>query len=130
MITFAELRAANLCRRGRWHGPDTEPWTGADWSNAMLGEVGEVAEVFALFVARAGLAGNVVKKLRRHETGTASTAELSPAQLLGSLADELADVVTYADILACHYGIDLGAAVAAKFNRVSERHGYPDRLPS
>jgi NTP pyrophosphatase (non-canonical NTP hydrolase) len=44
------------------------------------------------------------------------------------LAEEIADTVTYADLLAAHYGIDLAAAVADKFNRVSRRQGFPDRL--
>lgn len=33
-----------------------------------------------------------------------------------------------ADGLACHFGIDLKAAVVAKFNATSERFGFPERL--
>jgi hypothetical protein len=40
----------------------------------------------------------------------------------------MADVVTYADLLAARFGIDLGLAVAAKFNEVSERVGSDLRL--
>jgi NTP pyrophosphatase (non-canonical NTP hydrolase) len=108
------LRTANVTRLRRWHG-ETE-WSGADWSNAMCGEAGEAA--------------NVVKKLRRHETGLGEVSANTPPpdELLTALADELADVVAYLDLLAHHYGIDLATAVAAKFNRVSERNGFPERL--
>ncbi len=114
-LTFTALRAANASRKTRWHG-EADEWSGADWSNAMCGEAGEAA--------------NVVKKIRRHETHT-GTAYNTPdlEQLLPALAEELADVVTYADLLAHKYGIDLGAAVAAKFNRVSAAQDFPERLP-
>lgn len=112
-LTFAELSAVSQSRRDRWHTPDTEPWTGADWSNAMCGEAGEAA--------------NVVKKLRRHETGMADKIPVD--ELVRMLADELGDVVAYCDLLGRHYGIDLGAAVARKFNFISEREGFPERLP-
>jgi len=124
-LSFDELREANVTRCKRWHphflmGRDAglsamEEWSGADWSNAMCGEAGETA--------------NVVKKLRRIETGTdQGPDDPSPDRLREMLADEIADTVTYADLLAAHYGIDLGAAIASKFNRVSERQGFPDRL--
>lgn len=113
-LTFRELSRASKTRRDRWHGPGTVPWTSADWSNAMCGEAGEAA--------------NVVKKLRRHETGTAGELDPSVGELVAKLADELGDVIAYADLVARHYGIDLGEAVAYKFNRVSERHGFPERI--
>jgi len=114
-LRFGLLREMNFTRRNRWHNPDTEPWSGADWSNAMCGVAGEAA--------------NVVKKLRRHETKTSPQGDPSERELRLALADELADVVTYCDLLAAFYGIDLGDAVATKFNRVSIRQGFPERLP-
>jgi NTP pyrophosphatase (non-canonical NTP hydrolase) len=76
----------------------------------------------------AGEAANVVKKIRRHETGMPDRIPLP--QLLPMLADELGDVVAYADLTARYYGIDLGNAVARKFNKISEREGFPERLPT
>lgn len=111
---LTELRVQGNSRRDRWHTPETEPWTGADWSNAMCGEAGEAA--------------NVVKKLRRIETGTGSQDGLTRDDLVAMLADELGDVLAYADLLAQHYGIELREAVAAKFNRVSVREGFPERI--
>lgn len=95
----------------------------------MQGEVGEVAEVFAEFVARSGNGGNTVKKLRRAEEGARGVLDLPPEGLREKLATELADVITYADLLAAYYGIDLAEAITAKFNAVSELQGFPERLP-
>lgn len=117
-LTFDQLTRTNRARCARWHPgfPDDETWTGSDWSNAMCGEVGEAA--------------NVVKKLRRTETGTApGPDDPDRATLLVDLGKELADAIIYADLLATFYGIDLPAAVIAKFNAVSIRQGFPERLP-
>lgn len=113
-LDFAELRAANVTRCARWHGPDSEPWVVSDWTNAMCGEAGEAA--------------NVAKKIRRQTTGAVNTGDPEMADLIDALAAELADTVIYADLVADHMGIDLAAAIAAKFNLVSERHGFPERL--
>lgn len=115
-LDFDALRVMNVHRCRRWHGADSEPWTGADWATAFGGETGEAL--------------NVVKKLRRLETAVTlgPIDETDRDKLIADLADELADTVTYADLLADHYDIDLGAAVAEKFNRVSERQGFPERL--
>jgi hypothetical protein len=51
------------------------------------------------------------------------TSIVERTQSLGDRDDELADVVTYLDILAFRCGVDLGAATMSKFNRVSERVG-------
>lgn len=116
-LTFTKLSKTNRSRCERWH-PDFDwdgaSWTGADWSNAMCGEAGEAA--------------NVVKKLRRVETGTPGPDDPPSEELKRMLADELGDIIAYADLLAQFYGIDLGRAVASKFNRVSERNGFPERL--
>lgn len=112
---LTQLRIQGAARCARWHTPDAEPWTGADWGNAMGGEAGE--------------AQNVVKKIRRIETGTGSANDgLTMAELLAMLANELADTIAYADLLAQHYGIDLRKAIADKFNDVSKREGFPERI--
>lgn len=45
------------------------------------------------------------------------------------LGEELADVFLYLDLLAGYYGVDLPAAIVKKFNKVSEKQGFPERLP-
>ena len=119
MMTFAEVTEANAQRCARWHGGfplNEDGWTGADWSNAMQGEAGE--------------AGNVVKKLRRLECSLVGNrgADREPAVLLAQLGEELADTFIYLDLLATYYGVDLQAAIVAKFNAVSEREGFPERI--
>jgi len=113
-LRFSELRSANVNRMLRWHAT-MDDWTGSDWSNAMCGEAGEAA--------------NVVKKLRRHETGGGQNYNTpTESELLDMLADELADVVIHVDLLADYYHIDLAHAVAVKFNRVSAAQQFPERL--
>lgn len=116
-LTFDELLRVSATRRDRWHGTETKPWTGADWSNAMCGEAGEAA--------------NVVKKIRRIETGVQDARERDGdlAKLIEALGYELADTIAYAALVAEHYCIDLSDAIAAKFNLISEREGFPERLP-
>jgi NTP pyrophosphatase (non-canonical NTP hydrolase) len=114
MLTFDLLRAANLARCGRWHPGGVNDWSLSDWTVAMMGEAGEAA--------------NVVKKLNRERDeigGNVDTAD----ELRAKLAHELADTLIYLDLLAAHEGIDLAQAVADKFNIVSERMGFPERLP-
>ena len=114
-LTFSELAGINRKRCQRWHpGFPADSWTGADWSNAMQGEAGE--------------AGNVVKKLRRAELNTRGALDPPATDLIQKLGDEIADTVIYADLLAQFYGLDLAECVARKFNAVSVREGFPERL--
>lgn len=113
-LDFDALRAVNVTRCQRWHPPGSVPWTAADWSNATCGEAGELA--------------NVIKKIRRHETGAANKGDPSPEELKVMAAKEMADVVIYVDLLANYLGVDLGDAIKAKFNEVSVKYGFPERL--
>ena len=113
-MTYADLRAVNVTRCERWHGPGSDPWSLADWSNALCGEAGELA--------------NVIKKIRRQETGAVNQGDPSMAALKAAAGLELADVVIYADLLAHQLGVDLETVVKAKFNKVSEKYGFPERL--
>ena len=113
-LSLTALAQQNAARVKLWHHGETSPWSGADWSNAMQGEAGE--------------AGNIVKKLRRHETGLATARDLTVPILLDNLADEIADTIIYADLLAAHYGLNMAAAVIRKFNLVSERENWPQFL--
>lgn len=114
-ITLEKLRMTNRSRRDSWRERDgATTWTGADWSNEMCGETGEAA--------------NVVKKLRRHETGVKGANDPDETTLREMLADELADVLITADLTAMFYDIDLTAALRRKFNATSEEQGLKERL--
>jgi NTP pyrophosphatase (non-canonical NTP hydrolase) len=114
-LTFVALRAANLFRLPLFTNakgepahtnPDGSDWTPGEWSNAVMGELGEAA--------------NLIKKVRR---GDLTMEEARPA-----LAKEFADAVTYLDILAYQCGVDLGDATRAKWDEVSERVGLDIRM--
>jgi NTP pyrophosphatase (non-canonical NTP hydrolase) len=113
-LGFRELRRVNVMRCSRWHGPDSDKWSLADWSNAMCGEAGETA--------------NVIKKIRRQETGAANVGDPSIAELRRKAMEEIADVVIYCDLLAQELGGDLADAIREKFNKVSAKYGFPERL--
>lgn len=113
-LTFALLREANLERCGRWHPGGVMDWSLSDWAVASGGEMGEAL--------------NVVKKLNRERDGIIGN-DKNIDDLRLQLADEIADTIIYLDLMAAHQGIDLANAVAAKYNRTSEKNGFPDRLP-
>lgn len=107
-MTFAVLRAANVARLPRFKNkkgepahsqPDGSDWVLSTWCNAVLGELGELA--------------NLIKKVER--------GDLTLEEARAKLAKECADVATYLDILAFRLGVDLGQVVIDKFNEVSRR---------
>jgi NTP pyrophosphatase (non-canonical NTP hydrolase) len=101
-LNFDELRDANVRRcEDVFHVLDE--WSLTDWGCAMAGEVGEAC--------------NLIKKRRRGEEIDSD-----------DIAEEVADVVIYADLLLARLGKDLGEAVRAKFNKVSQRRGSQIRL--
>lgn len=99
-------------RARRWHGDDD--WTPERWLGALLGELGEAA--------------NDLKKIWRAEDGIANDGDPSVEELRASIGVELADVQAYLVCLANSLGVDLASETAAKFNRVSERYGFPERV--
>lgn len=114
---FRLVAEANAARAGRWHPGfpnSSDGWTGADWSNAAAGEMGETC--------------NIVKKLRRIETGTQQAEAPTRAELLAKLATEIGDTYIYLDLLAQFYGLDMHRCIADTFNRVSIREGFPERI--
>ena len=122
-LTFTDVAETSAARCKRWHGPDWRydeaGWTGADWSNAMCGEAGEAA--------------NVVKKIRRLDLGlwgNRKPGDSTRDELIAKLGAEIADTFLYMDLLATYYGIDIPAAIVAKFNAISEAAGFPERLPA
>jgi NTP pyrophosphatase (non-canonical NTP hydrolase) len=106
-LTFVELRLGNEVRQREWdpNGKITLYYRALE----LAGEAGE--------------AMNVVKKLFREELGLrGSRANLD------DLAEELADVIICADLLAMDMRIDLGEAVRKKFNKTSSDLGLAEKL--
>lgn len=120
-LSLETLRNANIARLPQFkncHGepahskPDGSDWTPADWLQALIGEIGEYA--------------NIRKKYMRGDITFGEYVKLA--------SKELADVQTYLDLLALRaldskdgiahpHGIDLARATREKFNEVSNRVG-------
>ena len=112
-LRFRDLRDTNLARCARWHPNGLGEWSLSDWAVATSGELGEAL--------------NVLKKLNRERDGLTGNAQTYD-ELVQAFADELADTLIYLDLLAAAAGVDLERAVISKFNRVSERNNFPERL--
>lgn len=115
--SFARLPLFRNANGGLAHSrPDGSDWTPADWMQALVGELGEYA--------------NVRKKYQR--------GDLTAEQFAKEAAKELADVQLYLVLLARRAldvpgrahprGVDLSQAVVDKFNEVSRRFDCPLRL--
>lgn len=107
-LTFNNLRLANLKRLPTFKNSKGNPahskedgsdWSPAQWLQAMIGEVGEYA--------------NLRKKFER--------GDVDRDYFIQEAKKELADIQIYLDLLASQLRIDLGKAVIDKFNEVSER---------
>ena len=114
-LTFATLRKANMLRlpefkdalgRPAHEKADGSDWSPADWTVAMVGEVGEFA--------------NKLKKVRRGDMPLSAAKEY--------LLQELADIVIYLDILAFQLHIDLDDAIVNTWNAKSRQVGCSLRL--
>ncbi len=130
-LTFNTLRGGNIARLPEFKNKDGQPahsspigadWSLSEWVNATTGEAGELAELILLgaMLKSLGTVGNATKKLQR--------GDLTLDEVRAMSADELADIVTYLDLLAFRMGINLGEAVMDKWNRVSCRVGSRVRL--
>jgi NTP pyrophosphatase (non-canonical NTP hydrolase) len=97
MNFLSKLRDINVRRCEQCFFP-LHYWNVLEWSGAMAGEAGEVA--------------NAAKKI--HRDGYSD-------KKLKNLADEIADTIIYLDLLAASEGIDLEEAIRHKFNTDSKK---------
>ncbi len=107
-MTFLQnFRHHNVLRaRNNFHHDTSEVW----WTNAIAGEAGEAC--------------NIAKKISRGDYKT--LAELKDAHY--ALAIELADVITYCDLLLAKLGVPTEDILRDKFRIVSKRVGYEGTL--
>ena len=118
-----ELRARNFdafskANRERCESPQgfnhqLRDWSASDWMTALVGEVGEAA--------------NVVKKLNRYRDGINGNKE-AEAVLRTKLRQELGDVFVYLDLMAQSLGFSIADAAVEVFNAKSAEIGYPVQL--
>lgn len=102
-----QLRAANKIRQEEWC-----PGKNPDLSFRGLELAGE-----------AGEACNVIKKLERERLGWRGSRAFT-----SDLADELADVIIVADLIADSLGIDLEEAIKTKFNSTSDKYNLKTKI--
>ena len=98
---LSKLREAQIKRTKRWDLNSVLDLS--FYGNALAGETGEAC--------------NIIKKLERERLGVGGTKST-----VADLAEELADVVIYLDIIAMKTGIDLESAIKDKFNKTSKAY--------
>lgn len=118
-LSFSKISRINKQRCNAWHPNGLDHWSVSDWSNAMAGEAGEIC--------------NAVKKLRRLEDKLPSKNDRgrnlkNRQQAVAKIGEELADTFLYLDLLASKLGIDLPEEIVKKFNKVSDKYGFPQKL--
>jgi NTP pyrophosphatase (non-canonical NTP hydrolase) len=106
-LSFTRLRHSNIERQHEWDSDDqiTLSYRG----NELAGETGEAC--------------NIIKKLERERLGIKGSRATRE-----ELAEELADIIICADLIAMHEDIDLEQAVREKFNATSKKVGLNTRL--
>ena len=118
-LTFKQVAKINKKRCLRWHKKGTLDWSVSDWGVAMAGEAGEVC--------------NAIKKLNRLRDEFANKND--PGRQIDSFEEgkrvigkEIADTYLYLDLLAQRLDLDIEKEIREKFNSVSEKYGFPDKL--
>ncbi len=112
MLRFDEFSAVNRarCEHPQGFNHPLAGWSSSDWMTALVGEVGEAA--------------NVVKKLNRYRDGVPGN-KLSEAELRDQLRKELGDVFVYLDLMAQALGFSIADAAVEVFNAKSAEIGCP-----
>ena len=100
--TFQEQNA-DRCNSGVFGGHTVEDWPVQNWALAIAGEAGELC--------------NLVKKALRGDFPLEEKRQ--------EILEEIADVITYCDLLMSRLGADTATEVRRKFDIVSQRVGYP-----
>ena len=110
-MTFKEFSEANRtrCESSRGFNHKLDSWSLSDWMTALVGEVGEAA--------------NVVKKLNRVHDGITGNKE-SEEMLRVQLRRELGDAFVYLDLMCQAIGFYVVDAALEVFEAKSREIGY------
>jgi NTP pyrophosphatase (non-canonical NTP hydrolase) len=114
-MTFGQFSDANRkrCESPQGFNHQLSGWSTSDWMTALVGEVGEAA--------------NVVKKLNRYRDGVPGN-KVDEHVLRDQLRRELGDVFVYLDLMAQSLGFNIADAATEVFNAKSADIGYPKTL--
>lgn len=106
-LHFSKLRKSNVKRQYEW---DSDNQISLSYrGNELAGETGEAC--------------NIIKKLERERLGIKGSRGTKE-----QLAEELADIIICADLIAMHENINLERAVRDKFNATSKKVGLKTRI--
>lgn len=110
-VTFAEFSRMNRarCEAPNGFNHQLSSWSTSDWFTAIMGELGEAA--------------NVAKKLNRVRDGIPGNKK-SAEELRDDLRKELGDVFVYLDLAAQSLGFNIGDAAKEVFDAKSKDIGY------
>lgn len=100
-LTFERLQQTNKLRCEKAFGREVKDWNAEQWACAIAGEAGELC--------------NIVKKVFR--------GDFALNEVRGEILEEIADIITYCDLMMTFLDADTGTEVAKKFNKVSARRG-------
>jgi NTP pyrophosphatase (non-canonical NTP hydrolase) len=114
-LTFKAFSEANLarCQDPAGFNHPLDGWSLSDWMTAVVGELGEAA--------------NVAKKLNRERDGIKGNTE-TLVDLQAKFRREIGDVYVYLDLLAQSCGFTVAEAAVEVFNAKSDQIGYPGKL--
>lgn len=125
-ILLSRIQAINVDRCSRWHGKEgVNDWNSLEWMGAAAGELGEAA--------------NLAKKLKRFDFNMQQNATIRSledteaidqrAELVRRYGREIAGTMFYLLLAAAREGLDPYEILRDEFNHISEREGFPERLP-
>jgi NTP pyrophosphatase (non-canonical NTP hydrolase) len=114
-MTFDRFSRANRerCESPQGFHHALNEWSSSDWMTALVGEVGEAA--------------NVVKKLNRIRDNVPGN-KLTKDELCNQLRKELGDVYVYLDLMSQSLGFFIVDAATEVFNAKSKEIGYTKEL--
>lgn len=107
-LTFEKLREKNVEREAEWLGDNGEPSSLEFRTIELGGETGELQ--------------NAIKKLLRFRLGMAGGIDEEAS--IEHIREEIGDVGICLDLVCQALDIDLGDAIAEKFNKTSRKHGF------
>ena len=121
-LTFETLQKANKERAVYW--TKGKPGPGLAFNVIELGgEIGELKESLDKLIEHFLVMQNPIKKtIRQMRDMAGGNADLTAVE------DELGDVVICCSLLANALDLDLGEITARKFNKTSDKHGFPVKL--
>lgn len=99
-VTFEKFQELNEMRSDEvFHKGGLDEWSSLEWSAAIAGEVGELC--------------NLLKKCKR--------GDFTEEEKIKEIAEEIADIIIYCDLLASRLNISTAGCVVSKFNEVSKK---------